>query len=533
MAKLGTGFVGAGLYYMNDKREAGATSEDRTADKRPSAAEYFLSDKGPAQTADRVGFTATRNCASDDPMKALRQMAFTAAHSDDIRMAAVQASAKAAGLSYDDYVKQANPFRGRKGTKPVYSMSLSFPPGDPHATKDNMLKAADEVRNVLGIKDHQCLIVEHTDTKHPHVHLIINRVHPTTGKYASVSNDRLKLSEWALDWERRHGKVVCPSREPNQQQRAENREAKQAARAAGDCTAKSGYVKNRGLPQSEIDFWNEHGSANLSTVRAARSERQKRDWAEHHRVTASKLRDVDWYHERANGKALDRIDRTLRVLKGHAGQPSIGKRQKESSFLDRVFGAARGAAFGIVARIANRSDIAKLEKIKTQLRRERDIRRADVAKGRRQAAEKLKRIHAWQNRLDEKRCRTYRESDTRDYRKRRDRWDMGKLKPPIHGTVVSARYEVEESRNTRKAIEDRRKLNEPLEMKPIPRADTPYAKRDPSVATAAERLGASDDRDRARPVSVQARTCYAQLLIGVVDPSGYSVRWFNNAHAWR
>ncbi|MEO1651848.1 MAG: hypothetical protein AAFR60_12820, partial [Pseudomonadota bacterium] len=235
-----------------------------------------------------------------------------------------------------------------------------------------------------------------------------------------------------LDWERRHGKVVCPTREPNQQKRGVNRKAKQAARAAGNRTAKSGYVKNRvstrgsgveqigHLPQSEIDFWNEHGSANLSAVRAARSERQKRDWAEHHRVTASKLRDVDWHHERANGKALDRIDRTLRVLKGQARKPSISKRQKESSLLDRVFGAARGAAFGIVARIANRSDIAKLEKIKTQRRRERDIRRADVVNGRRHAAEKLKRIHAWQNRLDEKRCRTYRDSDTRDYRERRD-----------------------------------------------------------------------------------------------------------------
>ena len=32
--------------------------------RRPSAAEYFLTDKGPAQTADRVGFTATRNLAT-------------------------------------------------------------------------------------------------------------------------------------------------------------------------------------------------------------------------------------------------------------------------------------------------------------------------------------------------------------------------------------------------------------------------------------------------------------------------------------
>jgi len=290
-----------------------------------------------------------------------------------------------------------------------------------------------------------------------------------------VSNDRLKLSEWALDWEKRHGKIVCPQRQPNQQQRAENRQSKQAARAKGDRQAKSGYVKNRGLPQSEIDFWNEHGSANLSAVRAIRAERQKRDWEEHHRVTAWKLKAVDWNHGRANGKALDRIDRTLRVLKGDARAKRDNDHRKDASLLDRVFGAARGAAFGIVARIANRTDIAKLEKIKTQLRRERDIRRAEVGDNRRQAAEKLKRIHAWQNRLDEKRCRTYCDSDTRDYRDRRDRWDMGQLKPPLFGTVISSRYEVEESRNLRQQREDRRKLNQPLEMRPIPGHETSRA----------------------------------------------------------
>lgn len=34
---------------------------------------------------------------------------------------------------------------------------------------------------------------------------------------------------------------------------------------------------------------------------------------------------------------------------------------------------------------------------------------------------KMERIHAWQNWHDEKRCRSYRDSDTRDWRARRDR----------------------------------------------------------------------------------------------------------------
>lgn len=462
VAKLGTGFVGAGLYYMHDKRAPMDAAEAR----RPSAAEYFLTDKGPAQSAERVGFTATRNLATDDPMKALRQMSFTAAHAHDIQVAAVGAAAKAAGMSYDAYVKATNPFRGRKGTKPVYTMSLSWQPGDANATRDTMLKAADEVRHVLGLQDHQCVIIEHTDTKHPHVHLIFNRVHPTTGKFASVSNDRLKLSEWALDWEKRYGKVVCPAREPNRQKREKNRVQKVEAHARGEVQAKSGYIKNKGLPPSEIEFWMKHGSANLSEVRAARAEYQKTDHETHRRVTTRKLANVDLHHERANGRTLDRIARTLKVLKGEA--PARKHAKKPASLLDVMFGAVRGAAYGIVARIANRSDIAKLTKIRDQLMKERDIRRAEVLADRKRAYQKMQRIHAWQNWLDEKRCRNYRDSDTREWRERQTRWDITKAKAPLFGTREITFYDVAKARDWRQAADDRRKLNEPIEMKPIP-----------------------------------------------------------------
>ncbi len=102
VAKLGTGFAGAGMYYMHDKRPDLEEQKDaqKSENKRPSAAEYFLTDKGPAQSADRVGFTATRNLSTEEPLTAMRQMAFTAAHAHDIRVAAVAASAKAAGMSY-------------------------------------------------------------------------------------------------------------------------------------------------------------------------------------------------------------------------------------------------------------------------------------------------------------------------------------------------------------------------------------------------------------------------------------------------
>ena len=177
-----------------------------------------------------------------------------------------------------------------------------------------------------------------------------------------------------------------------------------------------------------------------------------------------------------------------------------------------MFAAVRGAAHGIVARISNRSDLAKLTKIKDQLNRERDIRRAEALKDRRQAFKKMQRIHAWQNWLDEKRCKTYRDSDTRDYRERRDRWDLNKVKPPLFGTAEITFYDVEESRDWREAVEDRRKLNEPIEMKPVEQSrsqqsspqqvNPPYAPRDERKHTekvaAAARQAARQRKEKSR-----------------------------------
>ncbi len=478
IARLGTGFVGAGMYYIHDKRQ-----EDETKERsRPSAAEYFLFDNGAAQSSERVGFSATRNLPTDDPMTALRHMAFTAAHAHDIRVAAVAASAKAVGMSYDDYVKKTNPFRGRQGQKPVYSLSLSFEPGDAKATKANMIKAADEVRHVLGLEKHQCVIIEHKDTAHPHVHLVINRVNPQTGLYAKLGNDRLKLSEWALEWEKRFGKVVCPQRQENWKKRDRNTALKRQSRAAGDHKAKAGYVKNTGLPPSEIEFWNKHGSHNLADVRAARSVYQKRDQDNHERGTAIKLNDVAIQHERLYGKTLRRIDRTLSVMRGEKAFKSLPKKQTAAGVM---FSAVSGAAMVIGARLKHRSDIAKLTKLRKSITRDLDIRRADALAERKVAFQKMQRIHGWQNHLDEKRCKTYRDSDTRDYRNRMDRYDITKVKPPLFGSVDVTLYDVEESHDWRHAQDDRRALGKEIEFEKIddPKADRsnpakPYLPRD-------------------------------------------------------
>lgn len=168
VARAGRSFKGAALYYLHDKK---------------------------ANTADRVAFTETLNLPTDDPSRAVAQMIDTAAHADQL--------------------KAANGIKtGRKLEKPVYAYSLAWHPSEA-PTQAEQLEAARESLQALGLTDRQALIVSHNDTDHPHVHVIVNRVCPETGKAASISNDRLKLSKWAQDYEKRRGKVFCGAREAN------------------------------------------------------------------------------------------------------------------------------------------------------------------------------------------------------------------------------------------------------------------------------------------------------------------------------
>ena len=81
----GTSFKGAGAYYLHDKE---------------------------ADTAERVAFTHTENLPTNDPELALRHMAYTAMHQDQIK---AQAGVKATG---------------RKSAQSVYTYSLSWAPDE-------------------------------------------------------------------------------------------------------------------------------------------------------------------------------------------------------------------------------------------------------------------------------------------------------------------------------------------------------------------------------------------------------------------
>jgi Relaxase/Mobilisation nuclease domain. len=69
--------------------------------------------------------------------------------------------------------------------KPVYQIILSWqsgnedegiPPDDP--SREEMEETVDRVLTELGLDEHQAWMVAHRDTDTPHVHVMVNRVHP-------------------------------------------------------------------------------------------------------------------------------------------------------------------------------------------------------------------------------------------------------------------------------------------------------------------------------------------------------------------
>ena len=100
--------------------------------------------------------------------------------------------------------------------EPCYHVSLSFDrrdlpggPGDP-ASREVMLGVARDTLRDLGLSEHQAVVVAHGDRRHPHVHLMVNRVHPETGRAWDRWQDRVKLERSLRVQERARGLREVP-----------------------------------------------------------------------------------------------------------------------------------------------------------------------------------------------------------------------------------------------------------------------------------------------------------------------------------
>jgi Ti-type conjugative transfer relaxase TraA len=160
--------------------------------------EYVLHDADKQKSADRVGWTLTQNLYSRAE-DAWFEMFET--------FKAQQQLKQEAGVDA----------RGRKNTSPVLHYSLSWSPQE-QPTREEMQGAARASIEALGLSSHEAVIVGHEDKAHPHLHIVINTVHPGTGRTAALKFSRFELSRWAEDYERTHG-MFCDARVQNNEDR--------------------------------------------------------------------------------------------------------------------------------------------------------------------------------------------------------------------------------------------------------------------------------------------------------------------------
>lgn len=100
--------------------------------------------------------------------------------------------------------------------KPVYHIALSLDPGDT-VDRATMARVAGRVLDRLGLGEHQAVIVAHRDRTHAHVHILVNRVHPETGKAWERWQDQPVIQQVLREEERALGlREVTSSLQPRE-----------------------------------------------------------------------------------------------------------------------------------------------------------------------------------------------------------------------------------------------------------------------------------------------------------------------------
>ena len=126
-----------------------------------------------------------------------------------------------------DALKIANGTRlsGRPCEQPVMTISLAWHPSE-RARQGTDGRAADSYLKHMGWDEHQAVYVAHNDTAHPHVHIILNRIHPETGRVLNDAFSKNRTQEWARAYEHEHGRIWCEERIGKDYGRADGQRAK-------------------------------------------------------------------------------------------------------------------------------------------------------------------------------------------------------------------------------------------------------------------------------------------------------------------
>lgn len=320
--QTGTSFKGAALYYLHDKRHEGEAER---------------------LTSDRVAWTHAVNTLENDPEAVLAEMRQTALDQSFLKIQA--------GKRVD----------GRPTGRTVMTVALAWAP-DQQPNQADMIEAGNSFLRHMGWQEHQVLFVAHNDTKHPHVHLIINRVHPETGMTIDDAWSKTRAQKWALSYEREHGRVYCEGREAKYSHdegrdahHMTYREWKIWQEIGKDQRIDPGHrraveagewsVLKDEQRDSRIAFWKETGDLRKQ-LRAGFREEVRNEfadrWSEYAKVRAARDREAQIYDREARRgiRELRRAGNTRKVVtelvKGTDGRTYRKRRGVESPGIERI-----------------------------------------------------------------------------------------------------------------------------------------------------------------------------------------------------
>ena len=288
----GGSFLGAGNYYLHDKLNQQQAEAARSGER--------IALRG--QSDDRVWFTDTRNTLNSDPERALEEMWRTA---NDQAYLKLQAGVKRGGRVCED---------------PVKTISLSWHKDD-RPDPQHMVESADAFLKHMGWDGHQAVFVGHNDTEHRHIHIILNRVNPETGRTLDDYRERKRAQVWALAYEKEHDNVRCEEREL----RAAKRERREPE--LNDGTARSHDIRDTLSPNQNRTPANDHLPHNV--VMLSRHLEQEFNQQEQKRATLdAQERELLKAHQRAEREAHFKDGATLFKAARHAAYDEVRKEFK-------------------------------------------------------------------------------------------------------------------------------------------------------------------------------------------------------------
>jgi hypothetical protein len=160
----------------------------------------YLTHDPDAKSAERVGWAHTLNLANDHVPSAVDEMLWTARNAELLKQ---EAGIRAGGRASENTVKH---------------VSLNWSPEEA-PTRAHMIETAEGFLQHMNWQEHQTLIVAHEDKAHAHVHLMVNTIHPETGLRLDDNFERRRAQTWARGYEEENGRVFCPQRLKNAEER--------------------------------------------------------------------------------------------------------------------------------------------------------------------------------------------------------------------------------------------------------------------------------------------------------------------------